>query len=382
MQVRTEENVAKSRRQKLENYINTQISGGFLKAGQRLSTVKLAKEWKVSEGTVNQSLHILAAKGVLVRKPGLGTFVGDDTGRQSESVKSCISLIMPDLQQPEYTSVLQCMQQATNNSSYTLNAYGTENNAGNYERLIREHISAGVDAIVMIPPWAGGLSTELLIDLYNSKIPVVTCFRGYGDFGWPLVRTDMKYSTRITTKHLCEIGRRNIGLVMLLSPCSYLELVKEHAFLDTLGEFGLSTNSGMRLALHWPDTDATEKPQMWFFKATSAIEDWLGRHPEIDAVFCLHDQAAWPLLSALAKIGKRVPEDIAVVGSGNMLEFFSFAHNDLTSVDSCYPEIGKAILGLIDDMCGGKGVERNTIVEIKGKLIVRHSTVGNAVIQQ
>jgi DNA-binding LacI/PurR family transcriptional regulator len=353
-----------------------------MKAGQRLSTVKLAKEWKVSEGTVNQSLHILAAKGVLVRKPGLGTFVGDDATRQSESVKNCISLIMPDLKQPEYTSVLQCMQQASNNSSYALNAYGTEDNAGNYDRLIRDHISAGVDAIVMVPPLTSAISTELLIDLYRSNIPVVTCFRGYEDFGWPLVRTDMKHSTRITTKHLCEIGRKNIGLVKLLEPGAYQELIKEHVFIDTLGEFGLGTSSGMRLALHWPDTDAAEKPQMWFFKATSAIEDWLGRHPEIDAVYCLHDQAAWPLLSALAKIGKRVPEDIAVVGSGNTLEVYSFAHNDLTSVDSCYPEFGKAVLGLIDDMCSDKHVERNTIVEIKGKLIVRQSTVGNTAVHQ
>jgi len=82
------------------------------------------------------------------------------------------------------------------------------------------------------------------------------------------------------------------------------------------------------------------------------------------------------VFAALAKIGKKVPEDVAVVGNGNMLDFFGFVQNDLTTVDCCYDDLGLAIFNFVNDVCGGKNYAPNTVIEVKGKLILRYSTHG------
>ncbi len=366
-----------ARREGLEEHLCAQIETGQLKEGDKISTEELAIEWNISKGTVNQSLNMLASRGILVRKPRAGTFVGksSDASLLSAQNKKNISLILPDLTQPEFLYVFQYLQQAANGSVYNVNAFGTDDNIEQYTKIISEQIEANVGAIVLIPPLFGALPVELLIKLYESNIPVLTCFRTIEGFGWPVVRVDQAYNTQIAAKHLCEIGRKNIGLVSLDVPNSYNDLIKEYTFINTLDEFGLPTKKSLRLTLSRTDRIDPEK-RMWLFNAIDTVENWLEENPEIDGICCLHDMGAWAVFAALAKIGKKVPEDVAVVGNGNMLDFFGFVQNDLTTVDCCYDDLGTAIFNFVNDVCSGKSYAPNSVIEVKGKLILRYSTHG------
>ena len=58
---------------KLEMLISSQIQSGVLQPGERLGTAKeIAKKMNASFGSVRQSLEVLAAKGLVVRKPRTG----------------------------------------------------------------------------------------------------------------------------------------------------------------------------------------------------------------------------------------------------------------------------------------------------------------------
>jgi LacI family transcriptional regulator len=46
----------------------------------------------------------------------------------------------------------------------------------------------------------------------------------------------------------------------------------------------------------------------------AAMDDLIGRRPDVTAVFCANDLLAIGALSALAKRGLRVPEDVGIVG--------------------------------------------------------------------
>lgn len=59
-----------------------QLAAGVLKPGQSLpSEWDLARQWRVSQGTVRKGLNELVAQGVLTRQQGVGTFV---TGKNAE----------------------------------------------------------------------------------------------------------------------------------------------------------------------------------------------------------------------------------------------------------------------------------------------------------
>jgi DNA-binding LacI/PurR family transcriptional regulator len=355
----------------LQKYIYSQIRSGSLKPGEKIQTAQLAKEWNISEGTVNQSLHILAARGFLVRKRRAGTFVGDSTIvlDKEREIGNALAVLMPDLRSPEFSCLTSGLQNIIKDTQFNMVAFGAEHDTSAYAKFIHEQIESNAAGIILTPPLQGMIPVESLIELYNSKIPVVTCFRGLAGFGWPVIRTDVEYNTQIAATHLCEIGRKHIGFVSNEQRSSHYGLIKEHVFIETLDKFGVSTPTSMRICLPKPDSSE----QMWLFTAIAQIEEWLEKHPKMDAICCTHDMAAWAVISTLAKLGKKVPDDIAVTGNGDIMQFFGFAQSDLTTVDMCYSDFAGTILELVNRQHNGESLDKEYLV--KGKLIVRHSTV-------
>src|SRR5262249_31527085 len=69
---------AAARYLQVKRYILERISGGALRAGERVpSENELVRELDVARMTANRALRELAAEGVLVRVAGVGTFVSE-----------------------------------------------------------------------------------------------------------------------------------------------------------------------------------------------------------------------------------------------------------------------------------------------------------------
>jgi LacI family transcriptional regulator len=68
----------------------------------------------------------------------------------------------------------------------------------------------------------------------------------------------------------------------------------------------------------------------------------LDRHPALDAILCGNDQIARGVLEILRERGRRVPEDIAVMGFDNWEILTSGSRPPLTSVDMNLDQLGRA----------------------------------------
>ena len=248
---------------KLENYLYSEITRGVLRPGDKLSTEKLAEEWNISKGTVNKSLATLASKGLLVRKTRAGTFVSEDApDNLLHGISSnVVALLAPDMRYAEYAYLAQGLQDTLDkNTPCVLGAYGLGDDQERQSELIRRQIRTSCHAIVLVPPLSGRIPTDILIELYRSKIPVVTCFRRLDNFGWPSVAFDVTYNTETAIKHLHEIGCKKIGAIALDGPDSHLYLSKEHVFTQTLGGLGLTSERSMCTSLSMKfDTLAQDK---------------------------------------------------------------------------------------------------------------------------
>src|SRR5215468_1611372 len=74
----TQPPLAAARYLQVKQYILQRISGGTLRAGERVpSENELVRELDVARMTANRALRELAADGVLVRVAGVGTFVAE-----------------------------------------------------------------------------------------------------------------------------------------------------------------------------------------------------------------------------------------------------------------------------------------------------------------
>jgi DNA-binding LacI/PurR family transcriptional regulator len=97
----------------------------------------------------------------------------------------------------------------------------------------------------------------------------------------------------------------------------------------------------------------------------------LARDPDVTAVFVANDQMALGLISALRAGGRRVPEDISVVGFDDIPEapYFDPA---LTTVRQDFAELGRRALTLVERVLDG---EEHAVVDlVPPELVVRAST--------
>jgi LacI family transcriptional regulator len=67
----------------------------------------------------------------------------------------------------------------------------------------------------------------------------------------------------------------------------------------------------------------------------------LGESPDVEAIFCGSDQIARGVADTLRQFGRRVPDDIALIGFDNWEPMACGADPPLTSVDMCLEDVGR-----------------------------------------
>lgn len=77
------------------------------------------------------------------------------------------------------------------------------------------------------------------------------------------------------------------------------------------------------------------------------MRELLDRCPDLDAVFAANDLAASGALRVLRERGRRVPEDVAVVGFDDMLPVAEQSDPPLTTVRQDIEEMGRIMARLL-----------------------------------
>jgi LacI family transcriptional regulator len=105
--------------------------------------------------------------------------------------------------------------------------------------------------------------------------------------------------------------------------------------------------------------------------AEKKAADLLRVYPEITAIFCASDLMALGTLNAAKVIGRKVPEDLSIVGFDDNL-LAPYASPALTTIAQNEYQMGFEAAALLVDMLEGKAKSRKKILD--SKLIVRGST--------
>ena len=92
-----------------------------------------------------------------------------------------------------------------------------------------------------------------------------------------------------------------------------------------------------------------------------------------DGIFCFNDPVALGTMRAIFDAGLRVPDDIAVVGCGN-LSYSDFLRVPLSSVDQNSKMLGKIAAALALKLAQGKTPARPKSTLVAPELVVRASS--------
>jgi LacI family transcriptional regulator len=98
--------------------------------------------------------------------------------------------------------------------------------------------------------------------------------------------------------------------------------------------------------------------------------------PRVDAVFAANDPSAIGAMKAIWEAGLRVPEDIALVGAGD-IALGDLLRVGLTTVGWSRDEQGRRAAELLLDRIGPKPSDEFRSIVIEPRLIVRRSSGGS-----
>ncbi|WP_031167933.1 LacI family DNA-binding transcriptional regulator [Streptomyces durhamensis] len=158
--------------------------------------------------------------------------------------------------------------------------------------------------------------------------------RGPGP-GVVYVDCDNRGGARTAVRHLVDLGRRRVAhLTGALDQTSAVDRLD--GYRDVMGE--VPGGNDPRLVV---ESDFTPSG------GERAMRELLGRCPDVDAVFAANDLTALGALRVLRASGRRVPEDVAVIGFDDMLPVAEEADPPLTTVRQDIEEMGRLMARLL-----------------------------------
>ncbi|MER6248209.1 LacI family DNA-binding transcriptional regulator [Streptomyces griseorubiginosus] len=225
------------------------------------------------------------------------------------------------------------------------------------QRFLEYARGGRVDGVLLMSVHADDRLPDMLAD---ARLPTVLLGRRSGDEYVSYVDADNVGGARDAVSHLLKQGRTAIATIT--GPLDmYVAQCRLRGYQDALAQAGLMTSRS------WvAESDFSEE------SGRRAMAELLERHPEIDAVLAASDTTAAGALHALHAAGRRVPEDVAVIG----FDDFPLAERTeprLTTVRQPLEEMGRAMVRLLmEEMEDQSEAWRHVI--LRTKLVVRESS--------
>ncbi|MFC0848193.1 LacI family DNA-binding transcriptional regulator [Streptomyces noboritoensis] len=272
-----------------------------------------------------------------------------------------IALVVPETEtrffaEPYFSEVVRGVGQALAETEMQLllTLVGSDRERRRLAQYLTGH---RVDGVLLVGVHADDPLPELLEQL---DMPVVISGPRSEDEPLASVDSDNFAGARAAVAHLVARGRRSIATIT-----GPLDVYGARRRLD--GYRAALAEAGLPAAPHLiSPADFTEEG------GRRAMADLLGRAPEVDAVFAASDVMASGARQVLRERGRRVPEDVSLVGFDDSA-IARHMEPPLTSVRQPIEEMGRAMTELLLAQIAAGEPSRPRLV-LPTELVVRSST--------
>lgn len=202
------------------------------------------------------------------------------------------------------------------------------------EHAVQSLVDRGADGIILAVPM---IEASPVVSKIGLTTPIVT-LDGSRTESSELLVIDQSLVAELATAHLLGLGHETVW--HLAGPQDWIEAYnRSDGWRNTLERAGRSVPP--ELAGDW-------SPESGYRNGLMAA-----RIPDLTAIFVSSDEMAFGLIRALHECGKRIPQDISVVGVDN-IPLAEYSSPSLTTVAQPFRAIGKlAVQRLLHRLQGG-----------------------------
>jgi LacI family transcriptional regulator len=276
-----------------------------------------------------------------------------------------LGLVVPTMVHPFFADVARGISGKIRRKGYSLVISSSEEDTELEKREI-EHLSARqVDALIIA-------SVQSAIDSFRQikerRIPCVLIDRRIPTLESNFVGVDDEAVGRLATEHLIGSGCRRIAHIR--GPELSTGLGRLEGYRRALERHGLQVPPGCVV----PGRSFDDNAQANGYKAMKHL---LKLNPHPDGVFCFNDPLAMGSMQAIWEAGLRIPQDIALIGAGN-LPYDDLLRVPLSSVDQSSQALGERAATLALKLIASEDRPRPRTILLPPTLVARASTARNA----
>lgn len=270
-----------------------------------------------------------------------------------------LGVIIPDLMHSFFVEVVAGLEAVVSASGYGLLLCASGEDPRKEGAEIEMLRGRQVDGMVLASANAAS-NTALLRNLTSHGTALVMIDRD----DHPRVRchrvlTDDVKVGRLATGHLLSRGRRSIGHIA--GPPIVHAKRREEGYREALDQAGVGARDEWIVDGGFMEADGYR-----------AMKTPLDLQPRVNGVFAVNDPSAIGAMKAVWDAGLRVPEDISVVGAGDVA-YSDLIRVPLTTVRWSKQDLGRRAAELILDQLGASGPVRPRRVIIPPEIVVRAS---------
>ena len=276
-----------------------------------------------------------------------------------------VGLIVPDLVHTFFAEFAKGLKAGLRKRGYQLVLASAEEEPEMESEEIENLLARGVDALLL-----ASCQTKLegLRSLVESNVPYVLIDRVLPNLPTHFVGTDDFRAGSMATEHLISLKRRRIAHIG--NPETSTGADRFRGYQEALRLAGIPLKQN--LIVHCSRFE--ESGDKVGYQAMAALLK-SKKHP--DAVFCYNDLSAVGAIKRILETGLSVPNDIAVIGCGN-LRLATYLEVPLSSVDQDTTELGEQAARLTASLLSGASSPGFREIRVEPTVIARASTVGTA----
>jgi LacI family transcriptional regulator len=273
---------------------------------------------------------------------------------------SAIGLVVPDISNPYYPPLVRGVEDVASSQGYRIVLCNTDRDPAKISGYLDTLIKTRVDGIVVAGGgWADVPDRTAVLGTYRTGLVAV----GRHDTAHPSVRIDNVAASRDAAEHLLGLGHRRIAF--LGGPAASTTVQdRAQGFRDATAAAGLR--------------EAAKAVRYGEFTEESGYamtKELLGGSPPPTALLCANDRIALGAYAAAADAGRRVPDDVSVVGFDDT-PIARYVRPTLTTVAIPTYEMGRVAMRLL--LAQLEGSSEPELETMPTRLVVRGSTVAPA----
>lgn len=269
-----------------------------------------------------------------------------------------IGLVVPDISNPYFSAIAQGVEQVAYAHNYSVLLCNTGEDASRELEVLQTLDERYVDGVIACGLRQKDAPLQQALAQFRAAVMVN---RRFTDEAIPAIIVDDVLGGYMATQHLLQLGHTAVGF--LAGPiASYSGNRRLLGYEQALTEADIEHRAD-RIQHCLPTVAGGE----------AATHSLLANHPEVSALFCFNDLVAIGALRDCAAVGRRVPEDVAIVGYDD-ITMATLVSPPLTTCHVPRVEMGSQAVSMLLNCINDETNSCDEVI-VTPRLVIRASTL-------